>query len=66
MLHELIMCLLGYVGGLFQLKIENNKSKIKVITNIKFFFEYFCIKCLKKRLVSGEFGLFASGRSRDL
>lgn len=26
----MIMCLLGYVGGLFQLKIENNKTKIKV------------------------------------
>lgn len=41
MLHELIMCLLGYVGGLFQLKIENNKSKIKVITNIYKMLKYF-------------------------
>jgi hypothetical protein len=30
MLHELVMCLLGNVGGLFQIKIENNVKKIKV------------------------------------
>lgn len=30
MLHELVMCLLGNVGGLFQVKTENNVNKIKV------------------------------------
>ena len=30
MLHEIIMCLLGNVGGLFQYKFENNIKKIKV------------------------------------
>lgn len=30
MLHEIIMCLLGNIGGLFQYKIENNIKKIKV------------------------------------
>ena len=32
MLHETIMCLLGNVGGLFQLKTENNRQRIKVLT----------------------------------
>jgi hypothetical protein len=30
MLHELLMCLMGNVGGLFQYKVEHNVIKIKV------------------------------------
>ncbi len=30
MLHELLMCLLGNTGGLFQYKLENDIKKIKV------------------------------------
>lgn len=30
MLHEIVMCLLGNIGGLFQYKTENNIKKIKV------------------------------------
>ncbi|CAF0716055.1 unnamed protein product, partial [Brachionus calyciflorus] len=36
MLHELLMCLLGNTGGLFQYKLENNKHKIKLVENLEF------------------------------
>ena len=32
MLHELLMALMGNVGGLFQYKSENDSRKIKVCT----------------------------------
>jgi hypothetical protein len=36
MIHEVMMCLLGNVGGLFQLKVENNIKKIKLVENLEF------------------------------
>ena len=36
MLHEIIMCLLGNVGGLFQLKQENDSIKIRLVDNLEF------------------------------
>ena len=36
MLHEVIMCLLGNVGGLFQHKSEHNMKMIKLVENLEF------------------------------
>jgi hypothetical protein len=36
MLHELVMSLLGNVGGLFQYKLENNVEKIKLVDNLDY------------------------------
>lgn len=36
MLHEIIMCLLGNVGGLFQKRIENGEKKILLVENLEF------------------------------
>lgn len=35
MLHEIIMCLLGNVGGLFQQKIDHNVRRIKLVANLE-------------------------------
>lgn len=36
MLHEIIMCLLGNVGGLFQSKTEHSIKKFKLVENLEF------------------------------
>ncbi|RNA08423.1 Gamma-tubulin complex component 4 [Brachionus plicatilis] len=36
MIHELLMCLLGNAGGIYQFLVENNKTRIKLVENLEF------------------------------